>query len=102
MQGHGKLFLDRRLFRSVRGTSFSRLASTQDNHPSPDVYEECQILKEVAHADTHDGTDHCYGRFVICKPTINLFQLNWVFFVDSQYGLFEKLAQPIHEECDQR
>ena len=38
MQGHGKLFLDRRLFGSVRGTSFGRLASTQDNHPSPDVY----------------------------------------------------------------
>lgn len=29
-----------------------------------------------------------------------LFKL--VFFVDSQYGFLEKLAQPIHEECDQR
>ena len=58
MRGHGKLFLDRRLFRSVRGTSFGRLASTKDNHPSTDINEECQILKEVAHADAHDGPDH--------------------------------------------
>ena len=58
MQGHRKLFLDRRLFGSVRTSSFGWLTSTQDNYPSPDVDEECQILKEVAHADTHDGTDH--------------------------------------------
>jgi hypothetical protein len=58
VQWHGKSFLARRLFGSIRGSSFGRLISTEDNYPSPDVHEECQILKEVAHPDTHDGTDH--------------------------------------------